>query len=274
MLYFNSQAIILIISLLIEKGGGLPITAVLKNAFFIIVFFVLFIPSNTYANKVQVVTEYLEPYQIKNSDGSLGGFMTEVVNAVFEEANMQPSIKVLPWARAIQTARNEKNVMIYSIVKTPERSDKFYWIGAVPSEPLYLWGYKSKFPEPVKSLDQLKDYSVSTLRQSNVDNYLTEKGFNVEGMGKEYRLLKMLSSQRVALTVGSPSSIKLRAQRERVDFNKLQKVIQLEELNIDLSLAFSRQSDKALVDKFEQAYRKIEDSGKLTEIRQKWYHHD
>ena len=36
------------------------------------------------AESVRVVTEYLAPYQIENSDGSLGGFMTEVVTEMFK----------------------------------------------------------------------------------------------------------------------------------------------------------------------------------------------
>lgn len=221
--------------------------------------------------KIEVVTEYLEPYQFKKPDGSLSGFMTEVVEAIFEQAGYQPNIRVLPWARAIQTASAEKNVMIYSIVNTPERNANFHWIGAIPSEPLYLWGLKSKFPTPVTSLDALKSHSVSTLRRSNVDNYLSKKGFNVVGMSDQDLLLKMLSSERVGLTVASPASIKRRAEREGVALEELQRVIELKALNIDLSLAFGMKSDRDLVEAFQHAYNVLDDSGKLAEIRQKWY---
>ena len=52
------------------------------------------------SERVRVVTEYLEPYQIKLADGSLGGYMTEVVKAVFHLTGDSPDIEVMPWARA------------------------------------------------------------------------------------------------------------------------------------------------------------------------------
>ena len=60
--------------------------------------------------KVKVVTELLEPYQMYDSQGALDGFATEVVKALFQQANADADINVLPWARAYSTALNVKDV--------------------------------------------------------------------------------------------------------------------------------------------------------------------
>ena len=39
--------------------------------------------------EIDVVTELLEPYQIELPDGSVGGYSTDIVNALFAEASCQ-----------------------------------------------------------------------------------------------------------------------------------------------------------------------------------------
>jgi polar amino acid transport system substrate-binding protein len=88
------------------------------------------------AQEIDVVTELLEPYQIEKADGSLGGFSTEVVEALFKITKDQASIKIMPWARAYEVALNQPNTLIYSIAHTQMRDKKFHWIGALKKERL------------------------------------------------------------------------------------------------------------------------------------------
>lgn len=80
--------------------------------------------------EVKVVTELLEPYQVYNHDGSLGGFSTDVVTALFRHAGSKAQIEVMPWARAYSTALSAKNVMIYSITKSASRNGDFYGLAS------------------------------------------------------------------------------------------------------------------------------------------------
>ena len=67
------------------------------------------------SKEIKVVTELLEPYQIKKPDGSLGGFSTDVVDALFEITKDLAEIKIMPWARAYEIALSKPNILIYSI---------------------------------------------------------------------------------------------------------------------------------------------------------------
>ena len=76
------------------------------------------------AIRLTVVTEDLYPYNyIEN--GELKGQATEIVVKVLKHAGIDYSIQVYPWARAYNLALNNKNVLIYSIVKIPSREKLF-----------------------------------------------------------------------------------------------------------------------------------------------------
>ncbi|WP_138553254.1 substrate-binding periplasmic protein [Pseudoalteromonas rubra] len=224
------------------------------------------------AATLQVVTEYLYPYQIKNEDGSLGGFMTEVVHALCQQAGDIPDIRVMPWARAYQTALTTQNVLIYSIVHTEARSPYFNWIGEVKTDPIYLWGLARRFPAQSDSLMLLKKYRVAVLRGSNVAQYLAKHQFsNLKPLSYEDQLLRMLEKDRLDLVVGTEQTIWQRATKAGMDFNTLAKVVELTELNTNLSIAFNITSDPKLVARYRDAFSTISSNGKLAGIQQKWF---
>lgn len=102
--------------------------------------FLFMTPSYIIANEkpLKIVTEYLKPYQIKNEDGSLGGYGTDIVQALLTLTNKKADIAVLPWARAYRMALNEPNVLIFSIARTPHRENLFQWIGTIKSHQIYM----------------------------------------------------------------------------------------------------------------------------------------
>lgn len=235
-----------------------------------------FVSISTYAAnqtlpKIKVVTEYLEPYQVKNPDGSLGGFSTEIVQAIFQQAQYQADISVMPWARAYEVAKRNKNVLIYSIAHTKSRHNHFHWLGSIKNERHYFWGLKTKFPVPIDTLSLLKGYKIAASRNSNVAEYLsTNNFFNVHLLTKEEQNMLMLFKGRVDLISATELTLKKRAERLGLDFNQLIKVSEVTELNNELSIAFSLDTDAKLVEHFQQAFQTIKSQGVIDEIKKKW----
>lgn len=232
----------------------------------------MFVSFLTRADKIQVVTEHLEPYQIVNEDGSIGGFMTEVVRAMFEITGDTPEISALPWPRAFKIASSQKNVMIYSIVKTASREKNFYWIGNVKSQPLYLWGLTDKNWDKTKTIASYKEFRIATGRASNVANYLNNNGFKyVVELPSEDKFLPMLQRNRVDFIGGSFHSMQRRIDKSDMTMAQIERLIEVKNINMKLSVAFNIESDKTLVERFSKAFATLEQSGKLKQIRDKWY---
>jgi len=220
---------------------------------------------------INVVTEYLEPYQIKADDGSLKGYCVDVVKALFDITHDHANIQVLPWARAYEIAKNEPNVMIFSMARTPQREQLFHWVGNLKKEQLYFWGLKDKFEGPIKSYQELQHFKVAASRYSNVAEFLENKDFSdIHHLIKEDQNMLMLYRGRVDLIVATQLTLETRAKKLGLNFARLVKLKEVPELNNDLSIAFNVHSSPELVQQYQSAFSKLITSGKLEEIKQKW----
>ncbi len=230
-----------------------------------------FAATKTPLYQVQVVTEYLEPYQIAAQDGSLTGFSTEVIHALFAQANSEATISVMPWARAYEIAQNHENTLIYSIARTPTRDKRFHWIGSLKEERLYFWGLKTKFPYPIDTIALLKGYRIAASRDSNVAEFLIANDFfNVYQLIKEDQNMLMLYKDRVDLIVATELTLRKRAKKLGVDFDQMTRIAEVKALNNDLSIAFSLKSDPKMVQHFQQAFTEINSKGVIDSLKKKW----
>ncbi|WP_170246344.1 substrate-binding periplasmic protein [Colwellia hornerae] len=234
-------------------------------------FFFSLIPFEGKTDEIEVVTEYLEPYQIKNSDGSLGGFSPDVVAALFKITKDHPKIQIMPWARAYEVALNNPNILIYSIARTKLRNKKFHWIGALKEERLYFWGLKKHYTKANYKVAALKNLKIAVSRNSNSAQYLIAQGFsNIYQLANERQNMDMLFIDRVDLILATQITIETRAKNLGYDFNKLQRLHEVAALNNKLSIAFSLETAPTLIKKYQAAFQQLVTNGQLAKIKEKW----
>jgi polar amino acid transport system substrate-binding protein len=223
------------------------------------------------AKEIEVVTEYFQRYQVKKEDGSLDGFAVEVVEAIFKQTGDTANISVLPWGRAYKKAMNEKNVMIFSISKTPSRQDKFKWVGILSNEPLLAWGLKTKFATKVDNLLELKSYIFVAIRDSYPDNILSSQGFTkIFRVGTQEQLLGMVYKSRADLLVSGKVGMEYRTEVMSLDFDKFSPVYEFDNLSSNFGIAFNLHSDVELVSIYQKAFKNVEQTGQLSAIKKKW----
>jgi len=233
--------------------------------------FLLLISFYAQSKEIKVVTELLEPYQIENPDGSLGGFSTDVVHALFQITQDRPEIQVMPWARAYEIALHKPNILIYSIAHTKTRDKKFHWIGNIKEERLYFWGLKKHYPKNDYEVSALKNFKIAVSRSSNSAQYLIEQQFsNIYQLANERQNMNMLFIDRVDLILATQITIETRAKNLGYDFNELQRLNEVAALNNTLSIAFSLNSSPALVKKYQEAFQELLTNGQLEKIKEKW----
>ena len=227
---------------------------------------------NTESNiHLTVVTEDWPPLNYLTKDGKITGYVTEKVNKILKHAGISYDIKLYPWARAYEMARTEPNVMIYSIAHTSSRDPLFHWVGSLKKERLYFWGLKSQFSSAVDEYTSLKHKKVAASRLSNVAEFLEKEEFKqIYHLIKEDQNMLMLYRKRVDLIVATELTLKTRAKKLGLDFNKMIKLKEVIELNNDLSIAFNFQSSPELVKQYQEAYAQLVASGKLQQIKDKW----
>ena len=218
-----------------------------------------------------MVTEYLHTFQMQNKDGSLGGYAVEVVKALFEVTGDKADIEVVPWARAYHEALSEKDVMIFSIAKTPLREELFKWVGSLSQERLFVWALEDHIKESITELDQLKKYTLATTRSSNPEQYLSGKGFTrVFRVNETNQALGMLYKKRADFIIGAEMSLRYRTRLMELDFNKLVKVYEIKALNHELCIAFNLDTDPALFERYKLAFAQLQQNGTLHALMTKW----
>ncbi len=119
---------------------------------------------NTYKHSLKTKFQYLsEEYAPLNylKNGKPEGMAVDVIEAIAEELEIPaPDIKIQLWSETYETALSEPNVIIFSITRTPQREDKFYWLS--PSVMRFEeFFYEKRGSEiQINSMDDAKKYTI------------------------------------------------------------------------------------------------------------------
>lgn len=111
------------------------------------------------------------------SDGVVRGYSVEVAEEILRRAGIDYSLRIYPWARAVMMARRLPDVMIFSIVRTPQRERQYKWIGAIGSRRAYLYKLASRKDIAINSLSDLRNYKIGVNRNDLVEAELENMGF-------------------------------------------------------------------------------------------------
>jgi polar amino acid transport system substrate-binding protein len=156
-------------------------------------FLILIILSqNLYSQTLAIYCEDKAPAQIKNTDGTLSGFVVETVRELQKITGIRGNIEMVPWARGYHLASTYPDVMLFSMTRTKERDKLFYWVGPVNEANFYFYA-KAASKIKITSLEDAKKINkIGVYRNDVRDQMLTKAGFtnlvrsndNVENINK------------------------------------------------------------------------------------------
>lgn len=225
-----------------------------------------------FAQEIQIVTEDYPPYNYLNPvTGNAEGFSTEIVNALLRELDIQAKIKFYPWARAYQMAENEPNVLIYSIKRTTKRENLFKWVGELLKTEIYFIALKGSDIVPTSDIETLKSYTVGTIRGGSTAKALEADGFKTESVAGREQNWKKLKAGRINLWCTELLSARHTVETQGDDPGQISPVALYEKLSgHSLYLAFSRQTDDMLVEKFRKGFARLQSQDIYHDILKKY----
>lgn len=212
---------------------------------------------------IQVVTEDLNPLNYLENN-QVKGSSTQIVRRVLKEAGLKADFQVYPWARSYAMAQNQENTLIYTINRTPEREQKFKWIGLLASndQSAFLFKLKSNTDLQVSSLEEAKEYFVGTNLGDVNHELLKSEGFkNIQAVPLRSQSIKMLFRERVDLIVGSYPILKEECKKAGKSIESLEALIPFKTSSPYMAIS-NKTSDK-LVEKLRTAYQRLVASGEL-----------
>jgi polar amino acid transport system substrate-binding protein len=231
-------------------------------------------PPEAFPQVIEVVTEELPPFQILKN-GQVGGFATEIVQAAFERAELSYTISVYPWARAYNIALAKGSTCIYSIVRSPEREDKFKWAAVIARVYATLFAYKKNSRLPPSTIEEAKGHTLVTVRDDVTHQFLLKKGFTpgtnlfVVNTSKEaFRAISSFSD--VSLTILDNLTFPYRALDAGVSPDDLVPVFDIADLSLEEWVAFSKDTPDDIVARFTEAFNSLKIDGTIAKIKKGW----
>ncbi len=219
-----------------------------------------------YAQELKVVTEDWRPYNYSEGN-EVKGVSTDIVKAVLDRSGIKYSISVFPWSRTYMLAQNEPNVLIYTIMRTPQRETLFKWVRPLgKGSETSLYRLKNNTKIAPKTLDEAKHFRIVTNKDSMDELWLTANGFNnLERPSRVEIAIKMFFGKRADLIAFSEVTMKDEFIKLGFKVEDAEMVLPLFKVLPFMALSLSTNDD--VVKKIQKAYDDLLKEKKITLVK-------
>lgn len=207
-------------------------------------------------------TNYLE-------DGKVTGITTDIVRELARRTGASGPIKLLPWARAYETALHTPNVILFTAGKTKARAPLFNWIGPIMIKRWVVYARKDD-QHAYTSLDDLRAVKhIAVLRDDARGQLLAKEGFtNLIRVNSHEQGIKMLYHHRADLYPSSDIEAPFIAQRAGIPFTALRPVYGLK--TIKPHIIVSKGTPPPVLTAWRRAWQAMVEDGTLEQIARLW----
>jgi polar amino acid transport system substrate-binding protein len=232
------------------------------------------LPAKAEPAEIRLVTQSFAPLQWDNH-GEPDGYVTAYLLAAAERVGEIVPVTVtgfdfLPWKRAMLMAETMPNVLFFSLSRTPEREDRFHWLGEVSPYGQYFYQLASRPKIDVERIEDLRDLDVRIGVQdgSNLLAYLKKLDFEASGtlvpVTDFHQGIEMLYLGRIDMLPLTGFLAEASACKQGYDGSQLRPVVFVEALAKPLWAVFSKGTDPDLVEAFRTEMATLKDEGFLS----------
>lgn len=204
------------------------------------------------AAKLQLFTEHFPPYNYQVGD-RITGINAEIVNRLCEITNTECKMELYPWLRAYDYALQTPDSGIFTMSRTPERRDKFQWVGPLASSRSFLYRLKSRTDINPQNLEQAKQFGIAVARGDVYEELLKREGFvqgrNLIDFPSKSAPIGLFLQGKVDLVIGSELVMPVWLAAHHATIDQVEPVLQLEtkgENYLALNLAVSARQVQAM----------------------------
>lgn len=200
------------------------------------------------------------------------GFGVDVVQELALRAGDVLEVRQVPFLRAMREATERANLGLFTVLRTPEREDHYQWVGPLMEVESALYSAKGEARQ-LHSLEEAGAVGrIAVPRKWLAYDYLKQQGLtNLYGVETPEQMMKLLRLGRTDLVV--IDSLSLRALAAEVDMAPSQLRLQLPLMHQANYIAFSPQTDKALVQRWQRALDAMKKDGQLAALERRWLRH-
>ena len=226
----------------------------------------LLLATSLAAQQLKILGSQYPPYSYLEN-GRAVGLCSEIVRALLRELAIEAEITIAPWSRSYKTALEERNVLLFTIARTPEREELFHWVGVIVSGETHLYALKEREDIVINRIEDAKRYRIGVVRDDIRATFLRNQGVtNLDEVTGSENNAQKLAMGWIDLWAEEENAAPFTFKKLGNDpLATLKKVYTLD-LRLDGYLAFSRDSDPELVQKFRDALERLKGSGEYARI--------
>lgn len=241
----------------------------MKKTVLIAAFCALF-PFSASAEKLTIYCEESAPYQIVNPDGTLSGLTYELVLEIQKRTGSSEPIQLVPWNRAYTLALKQKNVVLFSMVMNDDRKSLFQWVGPVADASLAFYAKKGSRLKITSHEDAKKVKAIAVYENDISQQTLEKLGYkNLVTSYSNDSSLKNLMMGRVDLVSIGRNAHWQYAENAGFRADDIQEAFIY--LNSALYIAFSKNTDPAIVAKWDRAFASMKKDGSFAAVFRKYF---
>lgn len=226
-------------------------------------------PMQVGAQKLFLYAENDHPLQFVDDGGKLTGFTVELVKEIQRRVGNSDLIQIVPWSRGLYKLDNDKNTLLFSMAKTPDRESKYQWIGPI-STMKYGFYVKNDSPIKITNLEDAKKIdSIGVYRNDILDLALTRRGFkNLDRADSNVSSLKKLMIGRVTVYAGAPVAVQKVVDLAGYSIEDVR--LAFEFMRTTLYIAASKDTDPSIVAKWNKALEEMKKEKVFLNIQKKY----
>lgn len=229
---------------------------------------------DSFGQVLRFVGEETVPLLYENAQKSKEGALVDLAIALSIFTGHESTFEILPWARAYEIALQKPNVILISVLKTPQRKKKLQWIGKVLQAEAHLIALKERTGINIKHIDQTNNYVLSTVRGYAAAKYLLRQGFsekyNLVLTSHQSQIWRLLYNRRVDLVLANLKLGRFEAKYIGLDPSLMESKLQILELKNELQFATGLSTPLKTVLSLQNGLKALKENGSYQTILKKW----
>ena len=184
-------------------------------------------------------------------DGKPAGLAVDLLKLVWREMNVpEQPIEVMPWARIYDCGQRDRRVVIFTVYRTKEREKSFKWVGPISTGRQILCCLRSRDLK-MRSPREMTGRRIASLRDTAAASKILQAGIIPTYASCAEHAIQLLESGRVDAIALDELRFKLAVAAMGFPSSDFKTVLPLSQDS--LYYAFSRDTDDALIDRFQRA---------------------
>ncbi len=217
-------------------------------------------------DNIRWIAQDYKPYSYVDGNAKKTGMAIEIIGEILAKTGSSKTvndIEVSAFSRSFIRRNNDENTAFFPFAKVSGREKYFKWIGPIALDEPVLFAKKSKNIRVIDEKD-LKKYNIAGKDGYNAVKILQDISNSVSTGDTDSENMDKLKNDKVDMVVCNKLACEYAMKDQSMNVGDYEIVYKMGVS--DLSIAFNKDTDDALINQISEAFEEVKQSAKYKEI--------